>query len=250
LAVPRTTQRYRSRRAPDTVLQERLHALAMERPRWGSPMLYRVLRREGWTINHKRVERVYREAGLTLRRRRRRSRARGRAAPRSVPITPNERWSMDFMSDTLASGRRFRCLTIVDDCTREVPAIGVDTSLPADRVIDLLDRLATTRGLPRAILVDNGPEFCSRAFDAWAYRHGITLQFIEPGKPTQNPFVESFNGTFRDECLNQHWFTSLTHARRVIEAWRQDYNAQRPHSSLRALTPTEFAAALTPTGVS
>ena len=153
---------------------------------------------------------------------------------------------MDFVSDQLADGRRFRALTMVDDFSRECPVIEVDTSLPGSRVVAVLERLAMTCRLPDRIVVDNGPEFTGRALDAWAYEHGVELAFIEPGKPIQNAFVESFNGSFRDECLNQHWFTTLNDARRTIEAWREDYNQVRPHSALDNLTPTEFVESLNP----
>ena len=163
--------------------------------------------------------------------------------PRVIPAQPNRRWSMDFVSDALESGRRIRCLTVVDDFTRECLAIEIDTSLPGLRVVRVLERIAAERGgLPEAIVLDNGPEIAGRALDAWAYAKGITLAFIRPGKPVENAFVESFNGRFRDECLNEHWFTSLADARQIIESWRCDYNQTRPHSSLGGLTPAEFAA--------
>ncbi len=161
-----------------------------------------------------------------------------------VPLVPNERWSMDFQHDLLATGQRFRSLNIVDDFSRECPAIEVDTSLPGTRVVRVLDRLAETRGLPLEIVLDNGPEMISKALDEWAYRNGVRLNFIEPGKPTQNAFIESFNGRFRDECLNENWFLDLGDAREIIEAWRIDYNTSRPHSSLGYATPEEFASSL------
>jgi len=158
------------------------------------------------------------------------------------PARVNERWSMDFVSDGLSNGRRFRTLNIIDDFSRECPVIEVDTSLPGTRVVRILERLAETRGLPQAIVVDNGPELISKALDEWAYRNRVRLHFIEPGKPVQNAFVESFNGKFRDECLNEHWFTSLADAQQIIEAWRIDYNTKRPHSALAYATPEEFAS--------
>jgi len=167
-----------------------------------------------------------------------------------VPTQANERWSMDFVRDTLGDGRAFRSLTIVDDCTRESPAIEVDFSLPGERVVAVLDRLALTWGKPKAIVCDNGPEFASEALDEWAYRNDVTLDFIDPGKPTQNAFIESFNGTFREECLNESWFVSLADAQQTIEAWRVEYNTERPHSKLRDRTPREFALHLTSTAVS
>lgn len=164
---------------------------------------------------------------------------------------------MDFVRDTLGDGRAFRALTIVDDCTREVPAIDVDFSLPGERVVSVLDQLSRTRGVPKTIVCDNGPEFASVALDEWAYAHNVTLDFIDPGKPTQNAFIESFNGTFREECLNENWFVSLADARQTIETWRVEYNTERPHSRLRDFTPEEFALnllqqqyhQLTPTGL-
>jgi putative transposase len=215
----------------------------MERPRWGYRRLYRLLRREGMVVNKKLVQRVYREEGLAVRRRKRKRVAIPRTPLPSL-IGANERWSMDFVSDALSDGRRFRVLTIVDDFTRESPAIEVDTSLPGERVIRVLESLATTRGLPKAIVCDNGPEFRGEALDQWADRCGVALQFIQPGKPIQNAFAESFNGRFRDECLNENWFVSLLDARRTIEAWRIDYNVARPHSGLDDRTPAEFAKAL------
>lgn len=236
----RSSQRYRTRRPARSELRERLHTLALLRPRWGYRRLYRLLRREGHVVNKKLVQRVYREEGLTVRRRKRKRVAVPRM-PLPAPTKPNERWSMDFVSDALGDGRRFRALTIVDDCTRESPAIEVDTSLPGARVVRVLERLAETRGLPKAIVCDNGPEFRGEALDQWADRRGVALQFIQPGKPVQNAFAESFNGRLRDECLNESWFVSLLDAQHTIEAWRIDYNGARPHSGLADRTPEEFA---------
>jgi putative transposase len=219
-----------------------LQALATKKPRWGYRQLTRVLRREpGPRINYKRVQRIYQQEGLQVRRRRRKHRAKVPRTPMPVPTQANERWSMDFVRDTLGDGRAFRALTIVDDCTREAPAIEVDFSLPGERVVAVLDRLARTWGKPKAIVCDNGPEFASAALDEWAYRNDVTLNFIDPGKPTQNAFIESFNGTFREECLNENWFVSLADAQQTIEAWRVEYNTERPHSRLRDCTPREFA---------
>lgn len=242
LGVARASCRYQSRRPPASRLRERLCALAQERPRWGYRRLLVLLRREGEAANWKRVYRLYRAAGLAVGRRRRK-RVTRRPQPRPTPARPNERWSMDFILDALADGRRFRSLCIVDDFTRECAAIVVDRSLPGARVIQVLEQLAATRSLPTWIVCDNGPEFSSQALDAWAYARGIALQFIEPGKPVQNAVVESFHGRLRDECLNQHWFTSLDDARRTIETWRRDYNEIRPHSGLGGRTPCEFAQA-------
>jgi putative transposase len=235
----RSSVRYRSRRPSRSSERERLRTLAAEKTRWGYRFLHRMLRREGHLLNHKVTYRLYREERLGLRRGRRRRRS---GAPRQAMPTPtcaNERWSMDFVSDSLAHGRRFRALTIVDDSSRECPAIEVDTSLPAERVIEVLERIGAERGFPKAIVMDNGPEFISRALEQWAYARAVQLIHIEPGKPVQNAFIESFNGTFRNECLNQHWFLSLTDARRTIEAYRIEYNTVRPHSSLGYRTPEE-----------
>jgi len=160
---------------------------------------------------------------------------------RSRPSRPNERWSMDFVSDSIVNGRRFRALAIVDDYSRECPAIEVDTSLGGARVVSVLERLSQTRGLPNVITMDNGPEFAGRHMDEWAFRSGVKLNFIRPGKPIENAFAESFNGRLRDECLNTNWFISLKHAREIIEDWRKDYNEVRPHSSLNQRTPMEYA---------
>lgn len=218
----------------------RLKELASQRRRFGSPRLHVLLRREGKIVNHKRVERIYREEGLSLRKRKKKRQTAALRIVLPTPTQPNKRWSMDFVSDQLSDGRKFRSLTIVDDCSRESPAIEVDTSLPGKRVTRVLDRLADTRGLPDAIVVDNGPEFSGSELDSWAHQRGVKLCFIRPGKPVENVYIESFNGKFRDECLNEHWFTSLKDAQEKIEAWRKDYNRNRPHSSLGNLTPDEF----------
>jgi putative transposase len=191
--------------------------------------------------NHKRIERIYRQEGLQVRRRKRKRVAR--VASRrivEVPEAPNERWSMDFMHDSLMTGRQFKVLTIVDDFSKESPAPVVGRSIGGHHVADILERLGEERPLPREIVMDNGPEFTSLALDQWAHRRGIHLRFIKPGRPVENCFVESFNGRFRDECLNENWFVDMKDAKRKIEAWRVDYNTTRPHSSLGQLTPEEF----------
>lgn len=233
---------YRVRRREDEPLREALRALAARRRRWGYRMLVLALRREGFTDNHKRVYRVYREERLQVRVRRRRKAALWRGQKPCAPAARNERWSLDFMSDQLADGRRIRTLNVIDDHTRECLAIEVASSIGGQQVCRVLDRLVEQRGHPRRLLSDNGPEFAGAALARWAYEHCVEHQFIEPGKPVQNAFVESFNGTMRNECLNEHWFTSLPEARRIIEAWRVDYNECRPHSSLGGMTPAEFAA--------
>ena len=239
VGLGRSTCRYQTRRAEWPALRERLHALAAERRRFGYRRLYILLRREGYRVNLKRVYRLYRDEGLAVRRRRRRRRV-ARGAPLAGPTRINERWSLDFLLDTLEDGRRVRLLAVVDDFTRTCLAIEVDTSIGGRRVVDVLQRLVETRGKPAVLITDNGPEFAGRALDAWAYAQGIRLHFIEPGKPNQNAYVESFNGRFRDECLNEHWFLSLAQTRQIVEAWRLDYNAVRPHSSLGNVSPTEF----------
>lgn len=240
MRFPRSSHRYASRRAPCAELRERLRTLALVKPRWGYRRLHWLLRREGWAVNHKRVQRLYREEGLTVRRRARKRVAVARS-PRGAPTRPNERWSMDFVRDTLGDGRAFRALTIVDDCTRESVAIEVDTSLPGERVVQVLERLAGTRGLPLGIVCDNGPEFAGQALDQWAHRRGVELLFIQPGKPVQNAFAESFNGRLRDECLNETWFWTLAEAQVTIEQWRVEYNTARPHGGLAGATPAEYA---------
>ncbi len=204
-----------------------------------------MLKREYLVINHKRTERIYREEGLALRKKRKRKGAAMVRVTLPVPERPNEKWSMDFITDSIVTGRRFRALTIIDEYSRECPAIEVDTSLGGRRVVGVLERLAETRGLPDVITIDNGPEFAGRALDEWAYRRGVKLNFIRPGKPVENAFAESFNGRLRDECLNTNWFMNLKHARDIIEDWRIDYNQVRPHSSLNGLTPMEYANAAT-----
>lgn len=241
LTVARSSCRYVGRRHDDP-LRASLRVVAAARPRFGYRRLHILLRREGWVVNHKRLYRLYREEQLTVRRRRRRKLAAGCRVALPAPTQPHERWSMDFVGDTLASGRTFRTLNIVDDGTRECLAIEVDIGLSGERVARVLDQIAQRRPLPKRIVIDNGPEFTSRALDAWAYARGVELHFIRPGKPVDNAFVESFNGKFRDECLNEHWFLDLADARSKIETWRHDYNEVRPHSALGDRTPIEYAA--------
>ena len=237
--------RYRPKTADDDVLRQRLRELAGQRKRVGSPRLHIMLKRENLVVNHKRTERIYREEGLALRRKRRRKGAAGVRAVIPTAVRPNEQWSMDFVSDSTVTGRRFRALTIIDNYTRECPATEVDNSLGGDRVVNVLERLSETRGLPEVITIDNGPEFAGKALDEWAYRKSIKLNFITPGKPVENAYAESFNGRLRDECLNTNWFLNLKHARDVIEDWRKNYNEVRPHSSLKNMTPMEYAKATT-----
>ena len=252
MGIHRSVARYRRVGSDAPELLKRLRSLAAERRRFGYRRLWVLLRREGFGVNHKRVYRLYREEGLSVRRRKRKRMVGIARVPTMAPERPNQRWSMDFVSDALASGRRIRVLTVIDDFTRESLAMEVDTSLPGLRVTRVLDRLAIDRGLPELITGDNGPEFAGRILDAWAYAHGVHLHFIDPGKPVQNASIESFNGRLRDECLNEHWFMSLPAARNIVERWRDDYNAVRPHSALGNRTPEEFAqqvARNTPVGL-
>ena len=238
----RSTNRYRARKGErDMVVRARLKELAAKRMRSGYRRLTAMLLREGMKVNHKHVYRLYREERLALRIRQRR-RIRWSGLPTNPAASrPNERWSIDFVGDCLSSGKVIRMLTVVDDYTRECLAIEVDTSLGGLRVGRALDRIANERGLPEAIVLDNGPEFRGRALAAWSEERRVRLEFIQPGKPVQNAYAESFNGRLRDECLNANWFTSLSDAWRKIEAWRQDYNQERPHSSLNYMPPAEFA---------
>ena len=249
LQLPRASWYYRAHRREDTALRRRLRELAQARPRCGYLRLHVLLRREGWRINKKRVHRLYREEGLTVRLARRRKRASHLRVVPPPPQQANERWSMDFVADSLLDGRRVRALTVVDNWSRHSPLIEVDFTLTGTKVVSALERVAKQRGYPRMITVDNGSEFASKALDAWAYAHGVKLDFIRPGKPVENAVIESFNGRFRDECLNAQVFVSLHDARQKIEAWRIDYNEHRPHGSLGDLTPREFADQAAQTGL-
>ena len=238
----RSTYQYRRQeRADEDLLRNRLRELALQRPRFGSPRLTVLPRREFGPVNHKRVERIYAEEGLQVPlRRKKRRRGVIRQVPLALPTKPGERWSMDLVADSFSDGRRFRALTVVDDFSRECPAIEVDTSISGARIVRVMERLSENGSLPEIIVTDNGPEFTSRAMLAWADENNVRLHFIEPGKPTQNAFVESFNGKFRDECLNENWFKNLQDAQDKIENWRHDYNTKRPHRSLRQMTPLEY----------
>lgn len=242
----RSLLRYEPRRMPDPALVARLRELAVAKPRYGSPRLTWRLRREGWRVNHKRIERLVRRERLLVGQRPRRKRVAHTRVPAPVPTRPDQRWSMDFVRDTLADGRPYRVWTLVDDCTREAPLLLVDRSLPAARIVEALDTLLLVRGTPASIVCDNGPEFISLALDQWADEHEIRLDFIRPGHPVENCFVESFNGKLRDECLSQHHFATLTEAREAIETWRHEYNTERPHRGLGQRTPAEYALLFTP----
>ncbi|MGC2617361.1 MAG: IS3 family transposase, partial [Terracidiphilus sp.] len=237
LEVLRAMLRYRRRETrfaeANGRLRVRLRELAEDRRRWGYRRLHVLLQREGWTVNSKRVYRIYVEEKLMVRRRKRRRRICAKARVLlAAPIRKNETWTMDFLQDALASGRKLRTLSIEDAYTREMLAIEVDTSLPALRVVRVLDRLRQHRGMPVRIVIDNGTEFTSKALDQWAYENKVTLHFITPGRPMENGYIESFHGKFREECLNEHWFLTLDDARETIESWRIDYNRVRPHSAL------------------
>ena len=220
----------------------RLKDLAAARVRYGYRRLHVLLMREGWVINHKRVYRLYKQEGLSLRLKTKKKRASAGRVPPPAALAPMECWSMDFVADRLADGRQIRMLTLVDNFSRVSPAIEVDFSLTGKRVVEVLERLKKTCGLPKVIKVDNGSEFISQAMDEWASRHGVKMEFSRPGQPTDNAFIESFNGRLRQECLQQNWFISLEDARQIVEEWREDYNQQRPHSSLKQQTPSEFVA--------
>ena len=240
VGMDRSTVRYQGKRPDDAALRQRLRELAAERRRFGYRRLGWMLAREGHVMNHKRLYRLYREEKLMVRRRGRRKRALGTRTPMLVPHATNQRWSLDFVSDTLSDGRRFRILCVVDDFSRECLATVVDTSLGGVRVVRELERLATKRVVPQEVVSDNGTELTSGAVLRWATGR-LAWHYIEPGKPVQNAFIESFNSKLRDECLNEYVFSSLGEARAIIEAWRHDYNHLRPHGSLGALTPNEFA---------
>ena len=244
IATDRTSVRYRSKRPADTELRSRLRALAHERRRFGYRRLHVLLRREGHLVNWKRVYRLYREERLTVRRRGGRKRALGTRAPIAIPFRANERWSLDFVADQMSDGRRFRIFAVVDDCTRECLALIADTSISGRRVARELDRVLAVRGRPGTIVSDNGTEFTSNAILAWSEERGVSWHYIAPGKPTQNAFIESFNGRLRDELLNETLFRSLPHVRAVLASWQRDYNAERPHSSLGWQTPIAYAATL------
>jgi putative transposase len=244
IGADRSTVRYRSTRPDDTALRERLKALARERRRFGYRRLHVLLRREGHGVNRKRVQRLYREEKLTVRRRGGRKRALGERRPMETPTAANQRWSLDFVADQFTDGRRFRILEVYDDCTRECLALVADTSISGRRVARELDAIIAWRGEPATIVSDNGTELTSNAILQWADEQKVAWHYIAPGKPQQNAFSESFNGRLRDELLNETLFSSLRDARAKLATWRQDFNEVRPHSSLGYLTPREHALAL------
>lgn len=242
VGVDRSSVRYKSKRGDDSALRARLKALAHERRRFGYRRLHVLLRREGWTANKKRVQRLYREEKLMVRRRGGRKRALGMRSPAAVADRPNASWSLDFVHDQMTDGRRFRILAVVDDCTRECLALVPDTSLSGVRVARELDAIIAWRGRPASITSDNGTELTSNAILGWADERRIAWRYIQPGKPVQNAFIESFNGRLRDELLNETLFRSLPQARTALATWRADYNDERPHSGLGWQTPSAYAA--------
>ncbi len=234
---------YRSVKNPQLELRQRMRELARTRVRFGYRRLHVLLKREGWSLGRNLAYRLYCEEGLQLRSKRPRRRKMGvTRRERFVPRRVNQAWSMDFVSDQLVDGRRIRALTIVDVFSREALAIEVGQRMRSENVVEVCNRLVAQRGKPKRVFVDNGSEFSGRMFDLWAYHHGVRIDFSRPGKPTDNCFIETFNGSLRDECLNVHWFETLEEAKVRIEVWRRDYNESRPHQALRDQTPVEFAA--------
>ena len=242
LCLCRATKRYTSRRDPQHAVRQRLRELAAVRVRFGYRRLTILLRREGWHVNAKRIYRLYTQEGLAVRTKVRKKIARRRPVIVEVATGPNQRWSMDFVTARLEDGRMFRILTVLDQYTRECVGILAKTHLSGHDVASVLDGALAERGRPVSITVDNGSEFAGRAMDAWAHRHGVQLAFIRPGRPTENGFIESFNGRLRDECLNVEVFGSMAEAAQLLAAWREDYNHHRPHSALKDDTPAAFAA--------
>lgn len=243
VAVCMSASAYRYEPRPDgnDELREQIVALAQRHKRYGVGMIHLKLQQAGLRVNYKRVERLYQQAQLQVRRRKRKKVPIGERQPLLRPTAANQVWSMDFVFDRTGEGRVLKCLTIVDDATHEAVAIEVERAISGLTVTRVLDRLALSRGLPQVIRTDNGKEFCGKAMVEWAHARGLDLRLIEPGKPNQNAYVESFNGRFRDECLNEHWFTGLLHARTVIETWRREYNEERPKKALGGLTPAAYA---------
>lgn len=243
IAVDRGSYRYKSvgDSAAQVALRIRIRDLSAVRIRYGYRRLHVLLKREGWQVNHKRIYRLYMQEGLSLRLKSRKKRVSTHRPTIVQAQSPNEHWSMDFVSDQLADGRRFRVLTLVDNVSRVSPTLRADRSMGGEKVVEVLeDAVRKQNGVcPKVISVDNGPEFTSKALDEWAHRRGVKLQFSRPGTPTDNPYIESFNGRLREECLNQHWFENLEEARQILEKWRIEYNTERPHSSLANRTPAE-----------
>ena len=244
IGMSASAYRYEPAQDRNCALKERIIALAQRHRRYGAGMIYLKLRQAGELVNHKRVDRLYAEAGLQVKKRKRKKIPVADRHPLERPTAANQVWSMDFVFDRTAEGRSIKNLTVVDDATHEAVAIVPERALGGNQLVRILEQLAHTRGLPKAIRTDNGKEFCSQAMLTWAHARGVQLFLIEPGKPNQNAYIESFNGRFRDECLNEHWFTSLQHARVVVEAWRREYNEERPKKSLGGMTPAAYAKTL------
>lgn len=242
LNFPLSTYRYQSQKTEDSHLVERMKYWAEKRPRYGHPRIHEMVKRDGIKVNHKKTERLYYNVlDLGMRRKMKRKRYRCETrVPIEMPESPNLVWSMDFVSDQLACGKRIRGLTVIDIFSRHNHTVEIDKSLSGVRVVQSLEKICAFEGYPKVITVDNGPEFICMALDRWAYKNAVKLKFSRPGKPTDNPYIESFNGRLRDEFLNTHWFMSLDHARKEAQEWRREYNEERPHSSLGQLTPTEF----------
>ncbi len=243
IPIERMTLRYEHHRDPQEALRVRLRELAGSRVRYGYRRLTVLLKREGWQVNAKRIYRLYIEEGLVVRTQKRRERAQRQRVPLGQAVRPNQKWSMDFVAQRLPDGRWIRVLTVVDQYTRECLTLFADNALSCEKVATALDKIVVLRGAPESITVDNGTEFASKAMDLWAYKNGVHLDFIRPGKPVENGYIESFNGKLRDECLNVEIFFTLADARRKLHLWRRDYNHHRPHSALADRTPAEFAAA-------
>lgn len=244
LRMSASALRYVPRPDRNTDLREQIVALAHRHRRYGVGMIYLKLRQSGQQVNDKRVERLYQQAHLQVRRRKRKKVPIGERQPLLRPETANQVWSMDFVFDRTAEGRVLKCLTIVDDATHESVAIEVERAISGHGVVRVMKRLAITRGLPSVIRTDSGKEFCGKAMLSWAHESGVRLRLIEPGKPNQNAYIESFNGSLRDECLNEHWFPTLLHARTTIERWRREYNDERPKKALGGMTPSDYARRL------
>jgi putative transposase len=240
IGISRSSYRYIPQLPCDDTLKERMRDLAYKKPRYGVRRLHVLLKKEGLVVNHKKTERIYRQEGLAIRIKTKKKLPPSVRLTLCVPVRINQQWAIDFVHDNIGSGRRFRCLSLLDVYSRECLAIHTDTSISGKTVTDILQRFVETRGAPEVITTDNGPEFTSKVFTSWAYEKGIRIFFIRPGKPMENAFVESFQGKLRDECLNLNWFNSLTDAQKRIESWRLEYNTERPHSSLDDLSPFEF----------
>jgi putative transposase len=239
--ISRTSYGYKPKPNDDDKVRQRLKELAQEKRRYGCRRLHVLIKKEGLVINHKRTERIYRLESLSIRTKKRKKISGALRLVLPKAERTNQIWAMDFVSDALCNGRKFRCLAIIDLYSRECLKTVVDTSISGKVVVRYLERLRETRGLPDIIVTDNGPEFTSKALDSWASQSKVKLSYIRPGKPIENAYIESFNGRLRDECLNENWFVSLEDARDKIESWRIDYNTKRPHTSLGNLTPEEFA---------